>query len=60
MSKNLLFPISLIRLGATSDSMSFLNIDIEREVEIPIYPHFQLYKHGASYCGDVWEDRTKW
>lgn len=33
------FPLRLKKLGPTSDSMSFQNIDIKREVEIPIGEH---------------------
>lgn len=34
-----LFPLRLKSLGQTSDSMSFKNVDIEREIEIPIEEH---------------------
>jgi len=34
-----LFPLNLEVLGPTSDSMSFQNIDIENQVEIPIEQH---------------------
>jgi hypothetical protein len=33
------FPLRLKKLGPTSDSMSFKNIDIEKEVEIPVGEH---------------------
>jgi len=36
---NWLFPLRLKVLGSTSDSMSFKDVDMEREVEIPIDNH---------------------
>lgn len=35
----MIYPIALNFLGTTSDSMSFQNIDIDKEVEIPIDDH---------------------
>ena len=54
-----LFPLKLNVLGATEDSMSFENIDIENEVEIPVGQHvgafgvqrkFDVHRGVDLYC----------
>jgi len=39
MTKQWILPIPLKLIGPTADSMSFLNIDITKEVEVPIPDH---------------------
>lgn len=37
------WPLPLTPVSTTNDSYSFLDIDLEREVELPIYPHVGSY-----------------
>jgi len=46
-----LFPLKMKKLGATDDSMSFQNIDLETEVEIPVGNHIGAF--GVERRHDV-------
>ena len=48
---NWLFPLKMKRLGVTEDPMSFQNIDLEREVEIPVGDHVGAF--GVKRRHDV-------
>jgi len=48
------FPLKMVYRGTTNDSYSFLDLDLGKEVEIPILPHvgsFGIRRRFDHHCG---------
>lgn len=48
------FPLKMKYKGTTNDSYSFLDLDLDREVHIPVYPHvgaFGVRRRYDHHCG---------